>query len=84
MSAPTYEQIIDATYPNKLVDLIDAEYFGAQAHKVKLLNERLDPNAWFYLKDLLGVMLEKHARELKEASDEMYENGYNDGMEKSE
>ena len=84
MNTPTYEQIIDATYPNKLVDLIDAEYFGAQAHKVKLLNERLDPNAWFYLKDLLEVMLDRHATELHEATVEMYENGYNDGLEKSE
>ncbi len=75
----TYEEIIDAVYPNKLVDLIDEEFFGSQAHKVKLLNEKLDPNAWFLLQDLLKVIQEKHARELKDTADNMYETGYQDG-----
>jgi hypothetical protein len=41
------------TYPHKLVDLIDDTKFGSESHKVRLLNEKLDPVAWDLLRDLL-------------------------------
>ena len=49
----TWEEIINPNYPHKLVDLIDETRFGQEAHKVRALNERLDPIAWSLLKDLL-------------------------------
>jgi hypothetical protein len=49
----TYKDIINPTYPHKLVDLIDETEFRGQAHKVRLLNDKLDPIAWDLLRDLL-------------------------------
>jgi hypothetical protein len=49
----TWEDIINPTYPHKLVDLVDETRFGSEAHKVRQLNERLDPIAWGLLRDLL-------------------------------
>ncbi len=56
MEALTYKDIISPTYPHKLVDLIDENRFGGEAHKVRQLNERLDPVAWSLLRDLLMAL----------------------------
>jgi hypothetical protein len=47
------DNIINQQFHYKLVDLIDDTRFGSEAHKVKLLNEKLDPVAWDLLRDLL-------------------------------
>ena len=52
----TYEEIIGANYPHKLVDRIDETRFGQEAHKVRELNKRLDPIAWKLLQDLLEAL----------------------------
>lgn len=52
----TYKDIINPVFPYKLVDMIDETKFQSDAHKVRELNERLDPVAWVLLQDLLKYM----------------------------
>lgn len=75
---PTYSDIINPVYPNKLVDLIDEHLFGNQAHKVRELNERLDPVSWQLLRDLLQCI--KVSNPYKRGTPD-YDLGYEDGYD---
>jgi hypothetical protein len=73
-STLTHQTVINPTYPYRLVDLIDETAFGADAHKVRLLNERLDPIAWDLLKSLLLSYIANST-----AYNDGYRKGYEDG-----